>query len=124
MTLSETEPLEVMLSSRCSDGVMFEGKLQDMSVLRRAIKAQLESIRIGGISFFKVWIHEDNPSQPSDADSWEKCMENARKADLLIVLYNGACGWSMDREQLHDRIGICHAEMHEELMRPASKVRA
>lgn len=124
MNLSEIEPLDVMLSSRCSDKVIFEGKLQDMSVLRRAIKARLESIKIGEISFFKVWIHEDDPFQPGDADSWEKCMENARKADLLIVLYNGACGSAMDSEQFRARIGICHAEMHEALTRAPAKVRA
>lgn len=124
MNLSEIEPLQVMLSSRSSDKVMLQGKLQEMSVLRRAIKAQLESLKMGEVSFFKVWIHEDDPFQPGDADSWEKCMENARKADLVLVLYNGACGWAMDRQQFHDRIGVCHAEMHEALTRAPSKVRA
>jgi hypothetical protein len=56
MNLSETEPLQVMLSSRASDKVTFEGKLQELSVLRRAIKRQLESVKIGDVSFFKVWI--------------------------------------------------------------------
>ena len=91
MNLSETEPLQVMLSSRASDKIMCEGKLQEPSVLRRAIKAQLESVKISGVSFFKLWIHEDEPYQPGDADSWEKCMEKACDADLVIVLYNGAC---------------------------------
>jgi hypothetical protein len=57
MNLSETEPLQVMLSSRASDKIMFEDKLQELSVLRRAIKAQLESVKIDDVSFFKVWIH-------------------------------------------------------------------
>lgn len=56
MNLSEAEPLQVMLSSRASDKVTFEGKLQELSVLRRAIKRQLELVKIGIISFFKVWI--------------------------------------------------------------------
>jgi len=122
MNLSEVEPLQVMLSSRSSDKVMFEGKLQEMSVLRRAIKTQLESLKIGDVSFFKVWIHEDDPFQPGDADSWEKCMEKTRRADLVIVLYNGACGWAMDRDEFRTRIGICYAEMHEALTRAPSKV--
>lgn len=54
MNLSETEPLQVMLSSRSSDRIMFESKLQDMSVLRRAIKAQLESLKIGDVFFQSV----------------------------------------------------------------------
>jgi hypothetical protein len=124
MNLSDLEPLSVMLSSRCSDKVMFEGKPQEISVLRRAIKAQLESIEIGEISFFKVWIHEDDPFQAGDADSWEKCLDKVRKADLVIVLYNGACGSAMDQEQSGARIGICHAEMHEALTYAPSKVRA
>jgi hypothetical protein len=124
MNLSEVEPLQVMLSSRASDKIAFQGKPQELSVLRRAIKAQLESLKIGRVSFFRVWIHEDDAFQPGDADSWEKCMEKARDADLVIVLYNGACGWAMDREQFHDRIGICHGEMHEALTRAPAKVRA
>ncbi|HKP04427.1 MAG TPA: hypothetical protein VJU77_13825 [Chthoniobacterales bacterium] len=51
-------------------------------------------------------------------------MEKARDANLVIVLYNGACGWAMDREQFRDRIGICHGEMHEALTRAPAKVRA
>lgn len=122
MNLSETEPLQVMLSSRASDKIMFEGKVQELSVLRLAIKAQLESVKISDVSFFKVWIHEDDAFQPGDADSWEKCMERARDADLVIVLYNGACGWAMDRNEFRTRIGICHAEMHEALTRAPAKV--
>jgi len=53
MNLSETEPLQVMLSSRASDKIMFEGKLQGLSGPRRAIKAQLESLKIGDVSFPK-----------------------------------------------------------------------
>jgi hypothetical protein len=89
MNLSEIEPLQVMLSSRASDKITFEGKSQELSVLWRAIKTQLESLKIGDVCFFKVWIHEDEPFQPGNADSWEKCMEKARRADLVIVLYNG-----------------------------------
>jgi hypothetical protein len=40
MNLSEIEPLQVRLSSRSSDKIMLEGKSQEMSVLRRAIKSQ------------------------------------------------------------------------------------
>jgi hypothetical protein len=123
MNISEMEPLTVMLSSRCMDQVTFQGKLQEMSALRRAIKEKLDSIKVGDVSFFRVWIHEDDPFQPGDADSWEKCMDNARNADLVIILYNGACGWAMDREKLGDRIGICHAEMLEALSYAPSKVR-
>jgi hypothetical protein len=101
---------------------MFENKLQEMSVLRRTIKSHLESLKIGDVSFFKVWIHEDDPFQPGDADSWERCMEKARNGDVVIVLYNGACGWAMDRAEFRTRIGICYAEMHEALTRAPSKV--
>jgi hypothetical protein len=65
MNLSETEPLQVMLSSRASDKIMFEGKFQELSVLRRASKAQLESVKIAAVSFFQVWIHEDGAFQPA-----------------------------------------------------------
>jgi hypothetical protein len=124
MNIFETEPLSIMLSSRCSDKVMFKGEPQEMSVLREAIKMKLESMKIEEMPFFKVWTHEDDPFQPGDADSWEKCMEKARNADLVIVLYNGACGSAMDQEKFRERIGICHAEMHEAMTTAPSKVRA
>lgn len=122
MNISELEPLRVMVSSRCSDKVQFEGRPQEMSILRRAIKLKLESLKVGEVPFFKVWIHEDDPFQQGDADSWEKCMESARRADLVMVLYNGNGGWAMDFEEFGDRIGICHAEMHEALTQAPSKV--
>jgi hypothetical protein len=58
MNLSEIEPLQVMLSSRASEKVIFEAKLQEISVLRRTIKSDLESLKIGKVSLFKVRIHE------------------------------------------------------------------
>ena len=121
---SEKDPLNVMISSRCADKIIFESKPHEMSVLRRAIKQKLNAIKVGDLSFFRVWIHEDDPFQAGDEDSWEKCMEKARNADLVIILYNGACGWAMDRQELDGRIGICHAEMLEALSYAPSKVRA
>src|ERR1051325_9256090 len=102
MNLSQIEPIQVMLSSRCDDNVSFEGRDQQMRVLRMAIKTHLESLKIGIVALFKVWIHEDDPHQSGDGDAWEKCMEQARNADVVLVLYNGACGWAMERDKVSD----------------------
>ncbi len=123
MSIFATEPLSVMLSSRCSDKVLFRGEVQEMSALGKAIKDKLESIKVGEMSFFKVWTHEDDPFQAGDQDSWDQCMEKARKANLVIVLYNGASGSAMDQKKFSGRIGICQAEMHEAMTTAPSKVR-
>ncbi|MEQ9411262.1 MAG: hypothetical protein RIK87_26345 [Fuerstiella sp.] len=53
------EPLTIMISSRCSDQVMFGDDPQPMSAVRRAVKAEPERIQFGGRQVFRVWIHED-----------------------------------------------------------------
>ena len=71
MNLSETEPLQVMLSSRASDEITFEDKLQELSVLRRAIKARLESLEIGDVFFSKASIGLTGKGRVLAMGSWD-----------------------------------------------------
>ena len=89
----EIEPLKVMLSSRCTDSVRFEGKAQPMGVLRSAIKAELEGMALAGEAVFRVWIHEDEAIASGSRKSWDKCMAQSRRADLFLMLYNGTYPW-------------------------------
>ncbi|HIF00290.1 MAG: hypothetical protein ABGZ23_29035 [Fuerstiella sp.] len=113
-----------MISSRCSDKVSIKDKLRPMSELRKALKVELEKIKLGGKSVFEVWIHEDEDVLPGDQTSWDHCMSRARKADLMLVLYNGNAGWSGASSRIGDHVGICHAEFDEAFDRCPGKVRS
>ena len=73
----------------------------------RQLKQEIEAEKLFGKEAFEVWINEDEPPEPGAQDSWDLCVEQAREADLLLVLYNGNAGWSLSSGD----IGICHAEL-------------
>lgn len=100
--------IRIMISSRCDDRFPATGEGQTtLTAIRRKLKADIESAAIFGKEIFEVWINEDEPSEPGSQDSWDLCIEQAREADLLLVLYNGNAGWCLNKGD----IGICHAEM-------------
>lgn len=121
-TISETEPLSVMISSRCQDNILYENKQQSIGVLRRAIKSRLQAIKLGGKQVFSVWIHEDESNASANINNWDVCLEKARRADVFIMLYNGRAGWL--GTPLRDGVGICHAELAEAYYRAPCKVRS
>ena len=91
--LSETEPLSLMIPSRCNDSIQYQGKQQSLSALRRVMKAKLGGMKIGGKQIFRVWIHEDESNASALMNNWDECLEKARNADAFIMLYNGRAGW-------------------------------
>jgi hypothetical protein len=122
--LSETDPLSLMISSRCNDTILYQGKPQPLAVLRRAMKSQLEAIRLGGKQVFKVWIHEDESNASALQDNWEACLEKSRNADVFLVLYNGRAGWLGSSSPVKDGVGICHAELSAAFANAPAKVRS
>jgi len=116
MTRSAT--IRVMISSRCNDPVSLNGQTT-FSGLRRKLKAELEGEQLFGSQLFDVWINEDAPPAEGDVDAWEKCLNQVRQADILLVLYNGNSGWARQDGD----IGICHAELATALSVAAGKVR-
>lgn len=122
--LSETEPLSLMISSRCRDLISYQDKQQSLEVLRRAMKAKLEGIRLGGRQVFKVWVHEDESNASALTNNWEECLEKSRDADVFIVLYNGRAGWLGSDSPVKDGVGICHAELSEAFNKAPGKVRS
>lgn len=122
--LFQTQPLSLLISSRCKDPVLFEGKEQPLAVLRRALKKKLSDIRLAGKQVFDVWIHEDESNSSALIDNWEVCKERSRNADVFIVLYNGRAGWLGTDNPVKDGIGICHAELTAAFNRSPGKVRS
>ncbi len=122
--LSETEPLSLMISSRCTDTVFFQNKEQSLGILRSEIKRHLEEITLGGKQVFRVWIHEDESNASALINNWDACIEKSRCADVFLVLYNGRAGWLGFDNPVKDGIGICHAELSAAFNKAPSKVRA
>lgn len=110
MSFLAIEPVTLMLSSRCKDRVRLDDKLQPMAQLRVRIKKAIEDLRLDGEQVFEAWIHEDESVAPGDQDSWQTCIAKAKRADIVLVLYNGRAGWPGTEDSLGGEIGICHAE--------------
>jgi predicted butyrate kinase (DUF1464 family) len=103
-----TKKIIVMISSRCADSVVFDGKEQKLSDLRKKLKDELEEETLLGPTqkVFQVWMNEDEGAEGGASTIWDNCMKQVRAADIILVLYNGQSGWA---EQ--GGVGICHAEL-------------
>jgi hypothetical protein len=106
----------VMISSRCSDPIVFAGREQKLSEVRGRLKEDLEAATLFGQKMFQVWMNEDE--RASGGGVWDTCMRRVREADVVLVLYNGQGGWC-EREG----VGICHAELETALSTNPDKVR-
>jgi hypothetical protein len=106
---SISKKIGVMISSKCMTPVPWsESEPSELfSDLRRKIKDRLEAVEILGHKIFSVWINEDGVAAPATRGSWEECMAQVKKSDLLLVLYNGDAGWT----EGGGNIGVCHAEL-------------
>ena len=122
--LSETEPLSLMISSRCNDTIQYQNKQQSMGVLRTELKSSLEKIKIGGKQVFKVWIHEEESNPSALLNNWEQCKQKSRDADVFLMLYNGRAGWLGSDSPVNDGVGICHAELSAAFDKAPVKVRS
>jgi hypothetical protein len=112
--------IRVMISSRCADSIRaLAGGSIKISDLRLQTKQKIEDFRMFGRETFDCWVHEDQPTMDGSADIWDHCLDQVRRCDILLVLYNGNAGWATGDEQ----VGICHAELAEALRTNAAKVR-
>lgn len=95
--------IKVMLSSKNSS--KFASKT--LTDIRRDLKKYIEDTNLFGNKIFKVMINEDLPSQSASLTTWETCLKWVEECHILIVLYNGDSGWTINNGQ----IGICHNEL-------------
>lgn len=112
--------IKIMISSRCNDRFPLAGGAgsRTLSEIRAQLKREIEAEKLFEKEAFEVWINEDEPPEPGEQDSWDLCIEQAREADLLLVLYNGNAGWSLSAGD----IGICHAELMTAFSESSGKV--
>lgn len=118
MPVSSDRRIRVMISSRCRDKISLNGKKVEYTVLRREIKKFITDLKPFGSTLFECWINEDSPPIEGTEDGWEACLKQVRRADILVVLYNGNPGWARET----GATGICHAELQVGLSSGAAKV--
>lgn len=97
--------IKIMISSQCDR--LFPAGGRTLTELRRDVRDKIQSSRLLGHDVFEVWINEDSPGRGTNFNSWEACLAEVRKADILIVLATDHAGWAPSDGD----IGICHAEL-------------
>lgn len=116
--MAKSSKLKIMISSRNLAPPFSTTPKVTFSDIRRQLKKALTDSTLLGRKPFEVWINEDGSSGLGTADSWVKCLGQAKDCDLLLVLYDGHAGWT----KAAGEIGICHAEMMTGLSTTPAKV--
>lgn len=97
--------IKIMISSQCNRRFPDGGRT--LTEIRRDVRDRLEKQKLLAFPLFEVWINEDSPGRGTDVNSWDACLAEVRRADILIVLDAGHGGWA----EKDGDIGICHAEL-------------
>ncbi len=109
-----------MISSRSKQRFPYGGNVNaQLSDIRKKLAGIIEKEDLFGEPLFEAWINELAPAAEGTDDIWDKCIEEVKKAELVIALYNGDAGWA----KAGGEIGICHAELHEAYNSAPAKVR-
>lgn len=117
--MARPKTIRVMISSRCTDKISYEGEQVDLSVVRLRIKEELEQAFFLDSQLLEVWINEDAPPEEGSLDSWDACLKQVDECDILLVLYNGNAGWAASDAN----VGICHAELERAISKAPAKIR-
>lgn len=106
--------INIMISSR--NNAKFDNR--PLTEIRTELKEMIEKEEIFGGKLYEVWINEYEATQSFEEKIWNKCLSEARRADIVLVLYNGQAGWVRPK----DTIGICHDEVREAVESAPGKV--
>lgn len=109
--------IRIMISSQCKRAFPKGGRT--LTAIRQDIRDKLEAATLLGTPLFEVWVNEDAPAAGLEENSWDKCLTNVRRADILIVLDAGHAGWARSAGD----VGICHAELTTAFNSAPAKVR-
>ena len=109
-----------MLSSRVDDP---ESALPDgttMRALRDDLVNRITAVELAGADerLFDVFVNEGEAALAGDGDVERHCREQIRKADIVLVLYNGSAGWASQGLE-----GICQIELRAAMETAPHKVR-
>ena len=110
-----------MLSSRVDDP---GSSLPDGTTMRELRDASRErgspAVELPGADerLFDVFVNEGEAALAGDGDVERHCREQIRKADIVLVLYNGSAGWASQGLE-----GICQIELRAAMETAPHKVR-
>lgn len=91
-----------------------------MRQLRDHLVKQITAVRLPGAEeqLFDVFVNEGSAALAGDGDVERHCREQIRKADIVLVLYNGSAGWASQGLE-----GICQIELRAAMDTAPHKVR-
>jgi len=99
--------LKIFISSRNNDTINIDGTIgESLTDIRLWLKNELEIIKIFDKDFLDIRINETFGATTT-LGSYNECLDEVRKSDLIIALYNGVAGWAPTGIEL----GICHSEL-------------
>lgn len=112
--MNQNKYINIMISSK--NNSKFSRK--HLTDVRRKLKKYIEESYIFKEQIFTVTINEDLPAENISKTTWERCIDLVNECNILLVLYNGDSGWTIDDGQ----IGICHEELSQGIRMDAQKV--
>lgn len=110
--------IRIMISSRCTTQIHDGKNKVSLSEVRSEIKKTIESETLFDTNIYQVWISEEPRDTSALESSWEECMSQADKADILLCIYTGEGGWAKRKGD----IGICQGELETGVNKEPSKV--
>jgi hypothetical protein len=112
------EKIRIMISSRANTEIKCGTGKVKLSDIRLELERLLESTSLFGEKIYDVWISEEPRNSSALESSWEECLSQVEKSDILLCIYTGEGGWS---KQPGD-IGICHGELEVGINKEPEKV--
>jgi len=107
-----------MISSRCKTKIKDDSDKISLSDIRKGIVEVLQSETLFDTNIYQVWVSEDPRDTSALESSWEECMSQVDKADILLCIYTGEGGWAKEKGD----IGICQGEMETGINKEPAKV--
>lgn len=109
-----------MLSSRVDDPGSSLPDGTTMRELRDHLVKRVSAVELPGAGerLFDVFVNEGEAALAGDGDVERHCREQIRKADIVLVLYNGSAGWASQGLE-----GICQIELRAAMDTAPHKVR-
>lgn len=107
-----------MISSRCKTEIKGNAGKSSLSDIRLALKDIFESEKLFEKDLYQTWVSEEPRDTSALESSWEECMSQVDKADILLCIYTGEGGWAKQKGD----IGICHGELETAINKEPAKV--
>jgi hypothetical protein len=112
------EKIRIMISSRANTEIKDGKRTTTLSDIRVEIKEALESTVLFDKPIYEVWISEEPRDSSALESSWDECMSQVSRADILLCIYTGEGGWA----KLPGDIGICQGELEVGINKEPEKV--